>query len=103
MFCQDLSNSLDRPGAGLQGKFSFNCRVCCIIAKITPALFRLLTVSVTQIRSIIHTIWHINAKMPMYLTYSQPFDIVPQSPSRQLDPGDVARACVPDPVTSMYV
>jgi hypothetical protein len=53
--------------------------------------------TVAQIRLIIHPIWHLRSRKPLFLTYCQRFDIVPQAHVNE------ARSCIPDPITGMYV
>lgn len=52
---------------------------------------------VGQIRAIFHPIWNIPTKHPLYLTYVQRFDLVPQT---HLPRGG---RLAPDPVHGMYV
>ena len=74
--------------------------VSAVFSKVETHIHNLIGFSVGQIRLIIHPLdWYMPLKPPLYLTYVQRFDIIPQATPGYPGP----RAAIPDPVTGMYI
>jgi hypothetical protein len=91
MYCQDVNNCPDSPPAGLEGTLIISLQLCSNA---------LLGFTIAQLRLILHPIWRLSSRKPLFLSYCQRFDIVPQAPSIH---ANGPRLCMPDPVTGMFV
>ena len=90
IFVHNSNNATHLPGVGLHGRLLIgysNLDISC----------SLLGFTVAQIQLILHSIWDVETDTPLYLVYTQQFNIV-----HQLTTNPPTCAAIPDPVTGLY-
>jgi len=91
IFIHDSTNFVHLPGVGLHGGLPVD-HIYCNSSHSFPGF------TVAQIQLILHPIWDMEADTPLYLVYTQQFDIV-----HQLSTDPPVHAAIPDPITGSYV